>query len=70
MNADAQRCLNLILLSVAIEAAATNSNKSQVVIDILTAHFSPAPEDELGQLRRRLELVERRLAVIDPLKEK
>ncbi|MEM6424237.1 MAG: hypothetical protein AAF728_03615 [Cyanobacteria bacterium P01_D01_bin.128] len=29
----------------AISAAATNSNKSQVVIDILSAHFNPVPED-------------------------
>ena len=52
-------------LMEAIAAAANNGSKSQVVIDILTAHFSPAPEDELGQLRRRLELVERRLAAMD-----
>ncbi|MEM9814995.1 MAG: hypothetical protein AAF827_01075 [Cyanobacteria bacterium P01_D01_bin.6] len=48
----------------AIAAAATHGNKSQVVIDILSAHFSPAPEDEVGQLRRRLEAVEQRLAAM------
>ena len=48
----------------AIAAAATDGNKSQVVIDILNAHFNPAPEDEVGQLRRRLELVEQRLAAL------
>lgn len=48
----------------AIAAAATSGNKSQVVIDILSAHFNPAPEDEVGQLRRRLELVEQRLAAM------
>lgn len=41
-----------------IAAAAIAGNKSQVVIDILKAHFNPAPEDEIGQLRRRLEVVE------------
>ena len=49
----------------AIAAAAIDGNKSQVVIDILMAHFNPAPEDEVGQLRRRLELVEQRLTVLD-----
>lgn len=52
------------LMDAIAAAAATDGNKSQVVIDILNAHFSPAPEDELGQLRRRLELVERRLAAM------
>ena len=47
-----------------IAAAATDSNKSQVVIDILNAHFNPVLEDEVGQLRRRLELVEQRLAAL------
>ena len=48
----------------AISAAATHSNKSQVVIDILSSHFNPVPEDEVGQLRRRLEVVEQRLAMM------
>lgn len=47
-----------------IVAAATNGNKSQLVIDVLNAHFNPAPEDEVGQLRRRLEVVEQRLAAM------
>jgi hypothetical protein len=49
----------------AIAAAATSGNKSQVVIDILNAHFNPVPEDEVGQLRRRLELVEQQLASLN-----
>ncbi|MEM0978752.1 MAG: hypothetical protein AAGH78_00625 [Cyanobacteria bacterium P01_H01_bin.58] len=47
-----------------IASAAIGGNKSQVVIDILTAYFNPAPEDEVGQLRRRLEVVEQRLAAM------
>ena len=45
----------------AINAASINGNKSELVISILKAHFNPAPEDELGQLRRRLERIEQRL---------
>ena len=52
------------LMDAISAAAATNGNKSQVVIDILSAHFNPAPEDEVGQLRRRLELVEQKLAAM------
>ncbi|MDB9529933.1 hypothetical protein PN498_28360 [Oscillatoria sp. CS-180] len=52
-------------LMEAIAAAATDGNKSQVVIDILTAHFNPVPADEVGQLRRRLELVEQRLQTME-----
>ena len=33
----------------AIAAAATVGNKSQVVIDVLKAHFNPVLEDEVGQ---------------------
>ncbi|MEL7064965.1 MAG: hypothetical protein AAFP00_14595 [Bacteroidota bacterium] len=46
----------------AISTAAIDGNKSQVVIDILDAHFNPVPGDEVGQLRQRLEKVEQRLA--------
>lgn len=45
----------------AIATAAIDGNKSQVVIDILSAHFNLVPEDEVGQLRRRLEKVEQQL---------
>lgn len=50
----------------AINTAAVDGNKSQVVIDILMTHFNPVPEDEVGQLRRRLEMVEQRLATLLP----
>ncbi|MEM6433606.1 MAG: hypothetical protein AAF773_07100 [Cyanobacteria bacterium P01_D01_bin.115] len=44
---------------------ATNGNKSQIVIDILSAHFNLTLEDKVGQRRRRLELVEQRLTSLN-----
>lgn len=54
--------------AISANAAATQRSKSELVITVLDAYFHPAPGDKIAQLRRRLEVVEQRLKVIERLK--